>query len=92
MPTPPDRLRGQLTGYRYNGPHRHFDRVQRRMVPSHDHWDWRYAIKLGDITVLQRQSFCTWQGAFDSMETAMLRLNAVLDQAHAMQATERDTP
>ena len=60
-------IRARVSAYRYKGPHSWWDPRLRQLVKGHQHWDWRYVIKVNGLTVAYRQGFCSWQACMDSL-------------------------
>jgi hypothetical protein len=67
-----------LYSYRYDGPHRHWNPLKHAIDPGHEHYDWRYVIKVNGLTVVYRQGFCRWERAHASLTRSLKRVNKAL--------------
>ena len=67
-----------VSSYRYNGPHKHWNAVLHRIDPGHEHYDWRFIIRVNGLTVVYRQGFCRWDKAYASMTRALKRVEVAI--------------
>lgn len=61
-------IKARISSYRYRGPHSSYNPRAHRVMSGHVHYDWRYVIKVNDLTVVYRQGFCSWDKACASLE------------------------